>query len=107
MAKKERINPLDTDAAKPLESGFVEAAAQVKADDDQMRAEVMARVSSLSQEVSSLSSAIISVVGLVEKIVPLVTRVNPLEGPGYVADIQDKLLKLRQLACSLTGKCNG
>jgi len=104
MAK--RTNPLDTEAAKPVDFSQANAAREAaKADSDRITAEMNEKVNRAIAAIEDLSNVANGVVDLIGKIVPLVTRVTPAEGPDYVASVRSQLAELRALACTLTGRC--
>lgn len=104
MAK--RTNPLDTDAAKPLDLTELNAALQkVQDSHDRIMTDVRAEVQKARQAVLDGVNIANGLIELVGQIIPLVTRVTPPEGQDYVTRMTSRVAELRSLVCALTGKC--
>lgn len=105
MAKRQ--NPLDTDAAKPLDTKpTTDSIADWKADRDRILNEEMPKVSLAIESIKNWSNVVNGTLDLIAKIIPLVTRTTPSEGREYVSGMTERLEELKALACKLTGKCD-
>jgi len=103
---KKRTNPLDTDAAQPIDLASVnQAIDQWRADRDRIVNEELPKLASAVQSVRDLANVADSLVNLIGQILPLVARPSAPVASGDLTNLQSGLSRIREMVCTLLGRC--